>query len=76
MGSFGFVNVKKECESIYGFINHQLGWRRLVVTIGLLELGRGHVPEGLEEAAAVAPRDPLEHRELDVFEPPFQGPRR
>jgi hypothetical protein len=37
--------------------------------IGRLELGRGNVPERFEEAAAVVPRDPLERRELDIFEP-------
>jgi hypothetical protein len=41
--------------------------------IGLLELGRGHIPERCEQAAAVVPRDPLEGRELDILER-FPGP--
>jgi hypothetical protein len=41
--------------------------------IGLLELGRGHVPARGEQAAIVVPRDPLEGRELDVLEP-LPGP--
>jgi hypothetical protein len=47
----------------------QLGWSRLSVIVGLLELGRGYVPQGGEQAAAVVPRHPLERRELDVLEP-------
>jgi hypothetical protein len=49
--------------------NRQLGRGRLTVIVGLLKLGRGHVSQGREQAAAVVPRDPLERRELDVLEP-------
>jgi hypothetical protein len=44
--------------------------------IGLLELGRGHIPERCEQAAAVVPRDLLEGREIDILGGPFQDPRR
>jgi hypothetical protein len=46
--------------------NRQLDRNRLAVMIGLLELGRGHIPERCEQAAAVVPRDTLEGRELDI----------
>ena len=36
--------------------------------MGLFELGRGNVPDRLEEAARVVPRDPLERRELDLLD--------
>src|SRR5713101_4130519 len=47
----------------------QAGWSRLAAVVGLLELVRGHVPDRLEYAARVVPRDPLECRELDVLDP-------
>ena len=43
-------------------------WSGLTVMVGLLELGRRNVAERFEPAAAVAPRDPLKSRELDVLE--------
>jgi hypothetical protein len=49
--------------------NRHADWSSLTVLVGLLELGRRHVAERFEQAAAVVPRDPLERRELDVLEP-------
>jgi len=47
---------------------HRAGWSRLAVVVGPLELGRGHVPDGVEQGARLIPRDSLERRELDVLD--------
>jgi hypothetical protein len=46
----------------------QLGLSRLVTVIGPLELVRGNVPERLEQAVPVVPRDPVQGGELDLLD--------
>src|SRR6185437_10932118 len=48
--------------------NLHASWSSLAVMVRLLELGRWHVAERLEQALMVVPCDPLERRELDVLE--------
>ncbi len=46
----------------------QLGRSRVVTVTGLLTLVAGSIPERLQQAARVVPRDPLQRGELDVLD--------
>ena len=46
---------------------HQFRWSGQVTIIVPLELVRGNIPERLEQAPRVVPRDPFDCRELDLL---------